>query len=98
MVKQYEVKWTERSLSNALEIKAYLKKRFSGKEIVRFEELLRQFENTVSNFPTLYPESQKQKSLRRAVVHKNTTVYYIFKEDKVTIIAMKDNRQLKPSR
>ena len=83
MVKQYEVKWTERSLSNALEIKAYLKKRFSGKEIVRFEELLRQFENTVSNFPTLYPESQKQKSLRRAVVHKNTTVYYIFKEDKV---------------
>ena len=98
MVKQYEVKWTERSLSNALEIKAYLKKRFSGKEIVRFEELLRQFENTVSNFPTLYPESQKQKSLRRAVVHKNTTVYYIFKEDKVTMIAMKDNRQLKPSR
>lgn len=94
----YEVKWTERSLSNALEIKAYLERRFSKKEIVRFEELLKQFENTVSNFPTLYPESHKQKSLRRAVVHKNTTIYYIFKEDKVTVIAMKDNRQLKPSR
>ncbi|MER3376363.1 MAG: type II toxin-antitoxin system RelE/ParE family toxin [Allomuricauda sp.] len=94
----YEVQWTERSLSNALEIKAYLKRRFSGKEIVRFEELLKQFENIVSNFPTLYPESHNQKYLRRAVVHKNTTIYYIFKKDKVTVIAMKDNRQLKPSR
>lgn len=94
----YEVQWTERSLSNALGFKEYIKRKFNKKGIVRFEGLLRQFENTVSNFPTLYPESHKQKSLRRAVVHKNTTIYYIFKEDKVTVIAMKDNRQLKPSR
>lgn len=65
--------------------------------MVRFEELLKQFENTVSNFPTLYPESHKQKSLRRAVVHKNTAIYSIFKEYKVIVIAMKDNRQLKAS-
>ena len=88
MDKSYEVEWTKRSLQNAIAIKKYLIRKFSGKEVSKFEL-------TVSNFPTLYPESQSQKLLRRAVIHKNTTVYYIFNKNKVTVIAMKDNRQKK---
>ena len=95
MDKSYEVEWTKRSLQNAIAIKKYLIRKFSGKEVSKFEKLLKQFELTVSNFPTLYPESQSQKLLRRAVIHKNTTVYYIFNKNKVTVIAMKDNRQKK---
>lgn len=91
-----QVKWTERSLSNALDIKEFLRAKFNKKEVLKFENLLKQFENTVSNFPTLYPESKSKKLIRRAVIHKRTTVYYVFKGNIVTIIAMKDNRQLKP--
>ncbi|MDC6390529.1 type II toxin-antitoxin system RelE/ParE family toxin [Maribacter sp. PR1] len=98
MDNHYKVIWTRRSLTNALAIKSYLNKKFSKKEVVNFERLLRQFELTVSNFPTLYPESNKQKSLRRAVIHKNTTVFYIFDKNQVTVIAMKDNRQEKASK
>ncbi len=98
MDNHYKVIWARRSLTNALAIKGYLNKKFSKKEVVNFERLLRQFELTVSNFPTLYPESNKQKSLRRAVIHKNTTVFYIFDKNKVTVIAMKDNRQEKASK
>ena len=98
MDKTYKVIWTKRSLSNALTIKAYLIKKFSKKEVINFERLLRQFELTASNFPTLYPESTTQKLLRRAVIHKNTTVFYIFDKNQVTVIAMKDNRQKKPSK
>ena len=98
MDKPFEVEWTKRSLLNALAIKNYLVKKFSKKEALRFETLLKQFELTVSNFPTLYPESQNQKLLRRAVIHKNTTVYYIFDKKKVTVVAMKDNRQKKASK
>jgi len=72
--------------------------KFTLKEAAKFENLLRQFELTVSNFPSLYPKSESQKLLRRAVIHKNTTVYYIFDNDKVTVIAMKDNRQKSPSK
>ena len=93
MDKPYELEWTKRSLQNAVAIRNYLLVKFTKKEVSKFEGLLRQFELTVSNFPTLYPESQRQKNLRRAVIHKNTTVYYIFDKDKVTLIAMKDNRQ-----
>lgn len=98
MDRPYEVEWTKRSLSNAIAIKNYLARKFNGREVSRFERLLKQFELTVSNFPTLYPESKSQKLLRRAVIHKNTTVYYIFNKNKVTIIAMKDNRQEKASK
>lgn len=95
MDRPYEVEWTKRSLLNSIAIKNYLIVKFRRKEVFKFESLLRQFELTVSNFPTLYPVSKSQKHLRRAVIHKNTTVYYIFDKDKVTVIAMKDNRQEK---
>jgi len=98
MDEPYVVEWTKRSLLNAISIKKYLIKKFSSKEVSKFESLLKQFELTVSNFPTLYPESQSQKLLRRAVIHKNTTVYYIFDRNKVTVIAMKDNRQERASK
>jgi len=98
MDKSYNVVWTKRSLKNALSIKNYLVKKFSKREVPRFETLLKQFELTVSNFPTLYPESLSQKRLRRAVIHKNTTVYYIFDKNKVTVVAMKDNRQQEASK
>lgn len=95
MDKSYEVQWTDRSLRNAIQIKKYLIRKFSQLEVEKFEGLLREFELTVSNFPTLYPESIVQKRLRRAVIHKNTTIYYLFTLDKVVVIAMKDNRQAK---
>ncbi|SHE56235.1 Plasmid stabilization system protein ParE [Arenibacter palladensis] len=95
MDKPYKVEWTKRSLHNAISIKHYLIQKFTVKEVAKFEGLLRQFELTVSNFPTLYPESKSQKLLRRAVIHKYTTVYYIFNKESVTVIAMKDNRQEK---
>jgi plasmid stabilization system protein ParE len=98
MDKPYLVEWTKRSLLNAIAIKKYLTVKFAKREVLKFESLLKQFELTVSNFPTLYPESKSQKNLRRAVIHKNTTVYYIFDKDKVTVIAMKDNRQEKASK
>ena len=97
MDRPYEVEWTKRSLLNAIAIKKYLNVKFTKKEVSKFESLLRQFELTVSNFPTLYPESKNQRHLRRAVIHKNTTVFYIFAKNKVTVIAMKDNRQMKAS-
>lgn len=98
MDKSYEVEWTNRSLRNAIKIKKYLIREFNLKSVARFESLLKEFELTVSNFPTLYPLSKSQKLLRRAVIHKNTTVYYVFAKNKVTVIAMKDNRQEKPAK
>jgi len=61
MDKSHEVLWTNRSLRNAIDIKIYLITKFSIKEVLKFEELLKQFELTVSNFPNLYPTTIYQK-------------------------------------
>jgi len=68
------VEWTNRSLRNAQNIRDYLASKFSSKEIHDFEDLLRHFEDIVSIFPKIYPASTKYPTLRRAVLHKLTSV------------------------
>lgn len=89
------MEWTRHSLLNAITIKKYLLSKFSKKELPNFESVLRQFEWAVTNFPTLYTESRSQNYLRKAVIHKYITVYYMLENNTVTVIAMKDHRQIK---
>jgi plasmid stabilization system protein ParE len=91
-----DVEWTNRSLSNAQNIRDYLTSEFSSKEVHHFEDLLRHFEDTVSIFPKIYPTSTKYPSLRRAVLHKLTSVFYTIRDDKIIVIAIQDNRQNAP--
>ena len=93
MPKPFIVKWTERSLANAQDISEWIAFKFSKKEVQKFFELLQDFEKIVTEFPDMYPESDKRSGLHQAVVHKNLTIYYSFNDPVITVVAMKDNRQ-----
>ncbi len=97
MSKPIPVKWTVRSLRNANSISEYLHRKFSKKQVKEFENILKEFEKTVTFFPHLYPESEHRSNLRKAVVHKYTSIFYVYKNGEVTVVAMQDNRQEKPS-
>ena len=90
------VEWTDRALRNTNSIRKYLLSRFSETEVLNFENLLREFVKNVSIFPSLYPQSQKQPDLRKAVLHRNTSVFYSHKNNKIIVVAIQDNRQEKP--
>ena len=62
----------------------------------QLRKLLKHFKKTVSIFPKIYPASTKYPSLRRAVLHKLTSVYYTIANDKIIVIAIQDNRQDTP--
>jgi plasmid stabilization system protein ParE len=96
MIKRIEVKWTKRSLNNAKKIRRYLKKRLTENEVKEFENLLDEFQKNISIFPKLYPKSNKYTNLRRAVLHKNTSVFYSCTMDKIIIVVVQDNRQERP--
>lgn len=98
MTKPLNVEWTERSLKNAKSIKTYLLDQFTEKEAQDFESLLEDFERNVAIFPQLYPQSTKYPKLRRAVLHKFTSVFYSIKSTGIVVIAMQDNRQDKPGK
>jgi hypothetical protein len=66
----YNISYSNRSLSDALRIKEYLLYKFTQKELNNFYHMLGVFESIVSKFPKLYPQSSKNKRLRRAVLSK----------------------------
>lgn len=87
------VRWSTRSLINAQRILEYLRSRFTPEEVSQFELLVQEFERTVSFFPNIYPESKQHTGLRKAVVHRYTSIYYVYANGEVTVIAIQDNRQ-----
>ncbi len=95
--KRLAVEYSAQSLANALEITNYLRTKFSQLEIDNFHKTLLNFEQVVSLFPALYPESKKTK-LRRAVLSKVLSVYYSVGKNKVYIVAIWDNRWDKSGR
>jgi len=89
--KNLSVEYSKQSLANAKEIVSYLQKNFSEKEVTNFYKVLADFENIIMLYPTIYSESKKKK-FRRAVLSKVLSVYYSVKKNKVSIIAIFDNR------
>ncbi len=85
------VQYSKQSLENAKEIVSYLLEKFSEKEVNRFYKDLNDFEKIIIIYPTLYLESQK-KRIRRAVLSKVLSVYYSINKNKISIIAIFDNR------
>ncbi len=85
------VQYSKQSLENAKEIVSYLLKKFSEKEVNKFYKDLNDFEKIIIIYPTLYSESQK-KRIRRAVLSKVLSIYYSINKNKISIIAIFDNR------
>ena len=88
----YNVKYSSRSLKDALIIKEYLLYKFTQKEVNQFYQMLGVFESLVSKFPKLYAESSKSKNVRRAVLSKQLSVFYKITVDAIVILAILDNR------
>ena len=89
---RFEVEYSDQALKNATAIVAYLREKFSRKEVLNFFQTLEDFEKIISIYPTLYAESPKLK-LRRAVLSKVLSVYYKISKNKITVIAILDNRR-----
>ena len=86
------VLWTNNALKNASSIRAYIEENFSEKEIERFFSLLSTFEEAVSIFPKLYPQTNKKAKIRRAVLSKVLSAFYRISGSKIEILAILDNR------
>jgi hypothetical protein len=87
----FTVEYSKQSVENAKEIVSYLQKKFTEKEVNNFYKALSDFEKIISLYPTLYSASQK-KRIRRAVLSKVLSVYYSINKNKISIIAIFDNR------
>lgn len=76
MESEFKLFWTEEAIDNLASILAYLKAKWTQKEIDHFKiKLSKQLDLIVRN-PELFPVSEISPRLRRAVLSVHTTVYY----------------------
>ena len=77
----FKIFWTEEAIKNLEEIIDYLHSRWTQREVDNFKvNLLKQID-LISRYPQLFPISSFQPRLRKAVLSKQTTIFYEVKNN-----------------
>lgn len=85
--------WSEESLNNLEDILAYLYHKWTEKEVANFKSKLSSQLDLISKFPNLFPASEMNPNLRKAVLSKQTTVFYQVQNENIYIVYLFDTRQ-----
>ena len=93
MRNKIKVIWSGESSRRTDQIILFLSENWTEKEVLNFLIDLKTFEEIVSNFPEIYPESQTKKGYRRAVINKQTSVLYSIENGLILVHTLYDNRQ-----
>ena len=88
----YSIKWLpEAELTYALILK-YLEENWTSKEVMNFVDRTDKVIESIAERPKLYIYSKK-KGAFRAVVTKQTSLFYRIKSDEIELLIFWDNRQ-----
>jgi plasmid stabilization system protein ParE len=86
MAYKYKLYWSQESLENLEDILFYLNSKWTLREVDNFKKLLSKQIEIILTFPEIFPISVIQPRLRKAVLSKQTIVFYEVSEDRITIV------------
>ena len=89
----YQILWTDEAVENLKNIISYISANWTEREVNKFKIKLSEQINTISRFPNIFPASTKTPRLRKAVLTKQTIIFYEFKEQVVYITYLFDSRK-----
>ena len=72
----FKIIWTNEAINNLEEILDYLHTNWSQREINHFKNILSKQISLIQQFPKMFPVSEYNKDLRKAVLSKQTTLFY----------------------
>jgi len=76
MAFEYKIFWTDEAINNLEDILDYLLKNWTQREVDNFKSRLSKQIRLIEQNPNLFPISKYNSRLRRAVLSKQTTVFY----------------------
>jgi plasmid stabilization system protein ParE len=82
----YKIFWTEEAIRNLEDILHYLEQNWTQKEIEKFKKKLSTQIELISSFPKMFPVSEYNPRLRKAVLSKQTTLFYELKGNIIYLI------------
>ena len=88
----YKLFWSKESLSNLDSILSYPESEWTEKELVAFKKKLSHQLDLIEKNPKLFPVSNINPRLRKAVLSKLTTIYYELKDFEIHIAYLFNSR------
>ena len=88
----YKIFWSDESLENLDNILSYLEEEWTSKEIEKFKSKLGKQIQLIAESPKIFPVSQFQPRLRKAVLSRHTTVFYEINGNQIYIAYLFSNR------
>ena len=89
----YEIRFSDEAVIQLQKICIYLNDNWSEKITEEFLEVLYHKLEVISSFPYSYPGSVSNIKIRKCVVTDQTSLFYEFKNNKIIILSIFDNRQ-----
>ena len=86
MASYYPIIWTEEAIRNLEAILDYLQNRWTQREVDNFKKRLSRLLHLISANPKLFPKSEIQPRLRKAVLSRQTIIFYEFKNEKAYLV------------
>lgn len=71
----------------------YLKSEWSANQIRNFNNILDRKLEIIVNYPYSYPSVQNNKYVRKCVLLKQISLFYLIKSDKIFVLRLFDSRQ-----
>lgn len=93
MVFKYELFWSDEAVKNLESILGYIEQEWTLKEVEKFKKRLRQVLKLISINPNLFPKSQYNKQLHKAVMSKQTIVFYKTDENRIYLVYLFDTKR-----
>ncbi|WKN40740.1 type II toxin-antitoxin system RelE/ParE family toxin [Tunicatimonas pelagia] len=88
----YTVIWSVEAETTYANLLNFLEERWSDRQINRFIERSEEVIRFIGNNPLMYPCS-KTREIHRAVISKQTSLYYYITGEVVVLLSFEDNRQ-----
>ena len=79
------IQWTPQAIKGFDKTLHYLDEEWTKKEILQLEKKITQVTNQISHFPDLFPRSEKNSQLYKAIIDKNNYLVYRINLKKSTV-------------
>jgi len=89
----YKLRWSDESIRNLEEILADISRKWTLKEVDNFKNKLKFQLQMIISHPHMFPRSQHNPHLRKAVLSKQTTIFYEVNYDTIFIIYIHLNKK-----
>lgn len=89
----YRVVWSDEALKSLKGIIEYLENNWTKKEITKFVNLLEKRISVIVSNPFSFPVVIHPKKIRKAVVSKQISIFYLPDNSQITILSLFDNRR-----